>query len=59
MKKIMVSVSTKKVGSTCDCELEFEDDATEAEIEEAARDAMFDMIEWNWCPAAEYVRSRY
>lgn len=59
VKKIIVSVSTNKVGSTCETELEFDDDVADDDIEEAAKDAMFDMIEWNWCPAGEYKRPRF
>lgn len=48
MKKIRVTVSTDKVGSETYDEIEVEDDATEAEIETQAKEAMFEMIEWDW-----------
>jgi hypothetical protein len=50
--KIMVSISTQKVGSECVDEIEFDRDAwesmTDDEKEEACREAAFNMIEWNW-----------
>lgn len=48
MKKIIVTVSTDKVGSQCANEFEVEDDATEEDIDRDAREMMFEMIEWNW-----------
>ena len=48
MKRIRVSVETNKVGSRCETVIEVEDTATEKQIEEDARDAMFNMIEWNF-----------
>lgn len=48
MKTIKVHVSTNRVGSECSDEFEVEDDTTEKEIEEMAKDAMFNMIEWNY-----------
>lgn len=48
MKRVTVRVSTNRVGSECKDSFEVEDDATEEEIEEMAKDAMFSMIEWNW-----------
>jgi hypothetical protein len=53
MKSFTGCVSTNKVGSECEFEFEVEDDATEEEIEAAAREAMFDHIEWNFEPATE------
>lgn len=46
--KIKVSVATSKVGSKCEETLELDDDCTEEEIEECAKDAMFQMINWDW-----------
>lgn len=52
--KILVQVSTRYVGSRVEDELEIyvEDDATEQEIEtakeDAAREWMFDQIDWGW-----------
>lgn len=48
MKQIKGSISTDKVGSRCEFEFEMDDDATAEEIEEAARDAAFEMIEWGY-----------
>ncbi len=48
MQRITVTVRTNKVGSKCETWIEVEDDAEDAEIEELARDAMYEMIEWNW-----------
>jgi hypothetical protein len=50
MKKFTVHVTTGFQGADRECEIEVEDDATEAQIEEDARDAMFSMIEWSWWP---------
>ena len=48
MKTIKVHVSTNRVGSG-DCrEFEVDDEAPLGEIEELAREEMFDMIEWHW-----------
>ena len=52
--KIKVQVSTRYVGSRVEDELEVyvDDNATEQEIEtakeDAARDWMFDQIDWGW-----------
>lgn len=46
--KIEVSVRTNLVGSKVTEVIELPDDFTDEEIEAAARDAMFNMIEWNW-----------
>jgi hypothetical protein len=48
MKKIKGSIATDKVGSRCEFEFEMDDDATLQEIEEAARDAAFDLIDWGY-----------
>lgn len=41
-------VETNKVGSMSEFEFEVDDDCTDEEIEELARDAMFEHIEWNY-----------
>lgn len=46
MKTYKGSVSTNMVGSDCEFEFEAEDDATDEEIDELAREAMFNEIEW-------------
>ena len=48
MRKFIASIATSKVGSQCDAEFEVDDDATEEQIEEAARDAAFEYIDWWW-----------
>jgi len=48
MKIIKGWVSTNKVGSQCGFEFEVPDDLTPEEIEEEAKQAMFDRIEWNY-----------
>lgn len=48
MKKIKGYIATNKVGSTCEFEFEMDDDATLEEIEEAAREAAFDRIDWSY-----------
>lgn len=48
MRKFIASIATSKVGSQCDVEFEVDDDATEEQIEEAARDAAFEYIDWWW-----------
>lgn len=50
MKKIRVYVSTGIVGSKRTDEIEVPDDADEDTIDEMARDMMFEMIDWGWCP---------
>lgn len=48
MRIIRVYVSTSKVGSRCETEIEVDDEATEEDITELAQEAMFGMIEWDW-----------
>lgn len=48
MKTITVHVSTGMQGSDREVEIEVDDDTPDDEIEELARDAMFEMIEWTW-----------
>ena len=51
MKTIKVHVSTNRVGSGDYKEFEVYDEVSLEEIEELAREEMFDMIEWHW----EYI----
>lgn len=59
--KIKVTVSTNRVGSQTEKEIEIDDDELEdyveedrqAIIEDMARNAMFEMIEWNWTEITE------
>lgn len=48
MRVFKGKISTDKIGSTCEFEFEVEDTATDDEIEQAARDAAFEHIEWNF-----------
>jgi hypothetical protein len=48
MKRFTGFVSTRKVGSECEFEFEVDDDATDDQIEDAGREAMFEQIEWNF-----------
>ena len=48
MRTIEGYVETGKVGSRCVFEFEVEDDATDEEIDELARDLMFEQIEWSY-----------
>lgn len=48
MKTIEVYVGVGLVGCKRTETFEIEADATDNEIEEAARDFMFNMIEWGW-----------
>ena len=53
MRKIIVSVSTGYVGCRKETEMEVDDSVTDDEIDEQAREVMFEMIEWNWRDAEE------
>ena len=46
MKKIKVSIKTLYTGSLCEDCIEVEDNLTDDEIEEIAKEAAFNMIEW-------------
>lgn len=47
--KIHVYAKTDRVGSKVETSIEVEDDCSDDEIEEFARQALFDqLIEWNW-----------
>jgi hypothetical protein len=48
MQKIKVLVRTDKHGSECSDEFEIEADATDEEIEEAAKEVVWNMAEWHW-----------
>lgn len=47
-KKIRVWVRTSKVQSLCETEIEVEADLEDEALEEAAKDAMFEMINWSY-----------
>jgi uncharacterized OsmC-like protein len=52
--KVVVSVQTNRVGSKNETEIEVQlngdetPEERERAIEEVAKEAMFEMIEWNW-----------
>lgn len=47
--RIRVSAATTKIGSRVETTFEIDDDASEEEIEEAAREALFNrLISWDW-----------
>jgi len=48
MKHFTGMIRTDKVGSECEFEFEAENDATDEEIEQEAREAAFNCIEWNY-----------
>ena len=48
MKKFTGVIRTNKVGSDCHFEFEAEDDATEEEIDEIAREFAFESIDWHY-----------
>lgn len=48
MRRILVTVTTGKTNSERSEEIEVEIGATEDEIEEQAREAMFNLISWSW-----------
>jgi hypothetical protein len=48
VKTIEVTVSIGLVGCKRSSTIEVEDDMTDDEIEEEAREAMFNLIEWGW-----------
>jgi hypothetical protein len=48
MRKVVVRVSTSKLGSTCIRTFNIEDDEDDTSIEEAAKDTMLEMINWDY-----------
>lgn len=48
MKKIKAYLETGFAGCEIEEEFEVEDNATEKEIEEQAREVIFDRISWGW-----------
>lgn len=53
MQRIHWSISTDNVGSKCSGYFDIEVDATDVEIEEQAKDAAFDHMEWTWTREGE------
>lgn len=58
MRKIEVYVSTGYVGSRKAEVIEVEDDMSDDDIDEVARECMFSMIEWSWRDADEGKRKK-
>jgi hypothetical protein len=48
MKIIDVHVSIRTAGGERSVEIQVDENATEDDIEVAAREAMFEMIDWGW-----------
>lgn len=48
MRKIKVYLETGFAGCRIEEEFEVEDDATDAQLEEQAREAIFDRVDWGW-----------
>lgn len=48
MKKYVGFIETNKVGSKCEFDFEADESSTDEEIEELARDAAFNLINWNY-----------
>ncbi len=48
MKTVRGYIATSKFGSDCEFEFEVDDDTSEEEIEQLAKEAAFDRIEWNY-----------
>lgn len=46
MIRIKGTIRTNMVGSECEFEFEMPDNATDKEIEDAARDAAFEFVDW-------------
>lgn len=53
MRKIKVYLETGFAGCRIEEEIEVEDDATDAEVEDLAREAIFDRIDWGWYEATD------
>lgn len=48
MRKIRVYLNTDLAGCTIEDEFEVDDNASNDEIEEMAKESMFDHIDWGW-----------
>ena len=48
MRKIRAYLNTDLVGCTFEEEFEVDNNASEDEIEEMAKEALFDHIDWGW-----------
>ena len=54
MRKFKGTIETNVIGSACEFEFEVEDNATEDEIEEEAKETAFNFINWQY----QEVKSR-
>lgn len=48
MREFKGVIRTDKIGSECEFEFEVEDSATPEEIEQEAREAAFNYVEWSY-----------
>lgn len=48
MRKIKAYLDAGFAGCRIEEEFEVEDDATDAQVEEQAREAIFDRVDWGW-----------
>lgn len=48
MRKFTGEIATNKVGSSCKFSFEVDDDVTEEQIEEYAKEIAFEYIDWNF-----------
>lgn len=53
MKKIKAYLHAGFAGCSIEEEFEIDDNATDAQIEEQAREAVFDHIDWGWYEATD------
>lgn len=58
MKTIEVTVTMGLVGCRQQTTFEIEDDASDDDIEEAAREAMFELIQWTWRPSQQALATK-
>lgn len=58
MKRFRGYVKTSRAGSRDEFVFEADDDASDKDIEDIAKDCMFDLIEWGYEEEAEKPRSR-
>ena len=54
MKRIRVHVSNGYVGCRRETFIDVEEDLTDRDIDDSAREALFEMIEWGWEPVTRW-----
>lgn len=59
MRKIKAYLETGFAGCRIEEEFEVEDDATDAQVEEQAREAIFDRVDWGWHEATDSDEETY